>query len=85
MTIQKLTKQTEEIVAEILRDVSGVNALRYYADKFLSLDGLLIEVVCPKCNGSGSWYQPDIEPYNSCDMCNEKGSIIIPTKDLVKK
>jgi len=39
---KKVKAQMDEIVAEILRDVSGVDALRYYTDKFLSIDHLNI-------------------------------------------
>ena len=38
----RVIQQVEEIVAEILRDVSGVDALRYYADKILQIPALAI-------------------------------------------
>jgi len=35
--IENIKKQLDSIVAEILRDVSGVNALRYYTDLILAI------------------------------------------------
>ena len=94
MTIQfeKLREQINGFINKAIldynQDPNPECAFVYYVPsvtyQILSLDGLLIEVVCPKCNGSGSWYQADIEPYNPCDRCEEKGYIIIPTKELLK-
>ncbi len=80
MTIQELREQIDDIVLKAQMELGEESK---YRDQILSLDGLLFKAVCPKCNGSGSWYQPDIEPYNPCDRCETKGYVIIPTKDLV--
>jgi len=40
--LESVLGQLEEIVAEVIGDVSGVGALRYYAEKILDVPGIAV-------------------------------------------